>query len=129
MQSKLKQLGLPALIAYGALNTAYYCGAFLIAFWSYSAVSGGGAAPADLKGQFGQAALVFGVVYAGSQVTKLLRASSAIVLAPQVDRALSFLQRRLALRSQAQAAVIVTAACFLSAFVVFAGSVLLKAKL
>ena len=73
--AKLKQLGLPAIISYGLLNTLYYVCAFVIAFWSYSAVSSGSAPKPGLKGQFGQALVVLTVVWAGSQVTKVFRAS------------------------------------------------------
>jgi hypothetical protein len=127
---KLRQLGLPALISYGLLNTLYYVCAFIIAYWSYSAaVSSAAPTPAGLKGQFGQALIVLSVVWAGSQVTKVFRASGALLLTPQVEMLLSYLERKLRLGSQVQAAVLVTLLCFLLASFVLTSSVLIKATL
>ena len=72
---KLRQLGLPALISYGLLNTLYYVCAFIIAYWSYSAAVSSTAPKPGFRGQFGQALVVLSVVWAGSQVTKVFRAS------------------------------------------------------
>ncbi len=67
-------------------------------------------------------------MYAGSQVTKLFRASGALLMAPQVEKLLAFTQTKLRLKSQVQAAVLVTILCFALAFVTFTSSVLLKAR-
>ena len=66
------------------------------------------------------------VVWAGSQVTKLLRMSAALALSPASARLLRKVQSALRLKSQGQAAAIVTALCFLLALTVFSASVVIK---
>jgi len=86
----------------------------------------GGAPPQGLRAQYGQALLVLSVVWAGSQVTKLLRMSAALALSPACARLLRKVQSALRLKSQGQAAAIVTALCFLLALTVFSASVVIK---
>ncbi|GFS29736.1 hypothetical protein Acr_00g0039980 [Actinidia rufa] len=83
---KLKRYGISGILSYGLLNTAYYSTAFLLV-WFYVAPTPGkmgylAAAKRFLK--------IMAMVWAGSQVTKVVRAGGALALAPVVDRGLCF---------------------------------------
>lgn len=62
------------------------------------------------------------MVWAGSQVTKLLRAAGALALAPLVDGALDLAVERLKLRNKRQAFFLVVSICIAVALLLF-GSV------
>lgn len=126
LQSKLVSAGLPALISYGLMNTLYYVVAFSISYWSYGALGGQPSQTPGLRGQYRHALVIFSLVWAGSQVTKLLRLSVALVLAPTTAKILDLVQAKLGLRSQGQAAVVVTLLCLFFAFTAFSASVLIK---
>lgn len=66
-------------------------------------------------------------VWAGSQVTKLLRAGGALAMAPLVDRGLALLQQQLHLKTMQQAFVVVVAACLAVAGALFGFVVALHA--
>lgn len=66
---------------------------------------------------------VLAITWAGSQVTKVLRAGLALGLAPVVDRSLQWLTQRFQLRSKGQAVTYIVVACLLSAAALFAGIV------
>eukprot|EP00775_Hariotina_reticulata_P012466 gene12466-12601_t len=70
-----------------------------------------------------KAAEVFAIVWAGSQVTKLLRAAGALGLAPVVDRGLGLAVDKLQLKSKQQALVMVVVICVGLAAAVFASVV------
>uniref|UniRef100_M8CA54 Uncharacterized protein n=1 Tax=Aegilops tauschii TaxID=37682 RepID=M8CA54_AEGTA len=81
---QLKRYGAAGVLSYGLLNTVYYVTTFLLVWFHFS--------PAP--GRMGYAAAVerflklMAMVWAGSQVTKILRAGGALALAPLVDRGL-----------------------------------------
>jgi len=99
MFTRLKRYGISGILSYGLLNTAYYLTAFLLV-WFY-------VAPAP--GRMGYLAAVerflkvMGMVWAGSQVTKLVRVGGALALAPFVDRGLSWFTVKLKFESQGKA--------------------------
>ncbi len=70
---------------------------------------------------------VFAMVWAGSQVTKLLRAGGALALAPLVDSGMGWIQQRLRLRSKRQVCVLIVATCLLLAAALFGTVVVLHA--
>ncbi|CAA6664656.1 unnamed protein product [Spirodela intermedia] len=86
LMEKLRRYGIAGVLSYGLLNTVYYLISFL-SVWLYFA-------PAP--GKLGYAASVervlkiMAAVWAGSQVTKLLRAAGALALAPLVEKGLSW---------------------------------------
>lgn len=83
-QLVLTQYGIAGLAAYGLMNALYYSCALLATYWSVGVPTGLGRVAA-LK----RVAGVMGVVWVGSQVTKLPRAAGAATLAPLMDRVLS----------------------------------------
>ncbi|XP_010517180.1 PREDICTED: uncharacterized protein LOC104792676 isoform X6 [Camelina sativa] len=96
---KLKRYGLSGILSYGLLNTVYYSTAFLLV-WFYVAPEPGkmgylAAAERFLK--------VMAMVWAGSQVTKLIRIGGAVALAPIVDRGLSWFTVKCKFESQGKA--------------------------
>ncbi|XP_078444498.1 uncharacterized protein LOC144713704 isoform X2 [Wolffia australiana] len=115
MMEKLKRYGVAGVLSYGLLNTVYYLTAFLIV-WLYLA-------PAP--GKMGYAASVkrflkiMAAVWAGSQVTKLLRAGGALALAPLVDKGLSWFTAKFKFNSKGKAFAAIAGGCFGLAFVLF----------
>ncbi|CAE6037557.1 unnamed protein product [Arabidopsis arenosa] len=96
---KLKRYGVSGILSYGILNTVYYSTAFLLV-WFYVAPAPGkmgylAAAERFLK--------VMAMVWAGSQVTKLIRIGGAVALAPIVDRGLSWFTVKCKFESQGKA--------------------------
>ncbi|CAA7052101.1 unnamed protein product [Microthlaspi erraticum] len=96
---KLKRYGVSGVLSYGLLNTVYYTIAFLLV-WFYVAPAPGkmgylAAAERFLK--------VMAMVWAGSQVTKLMRIGGAVALAPIVDRGLSWFTVKCKFESQGKA--------------------------
>ncbi|KAL0007325.1 hypothetical protein SO802_008827 [Lithocarpus litseifolius] len=93
---KLKRYGISGILSYGLLNTAYYLSTFLLV-WFYVA---------PVPGRMGYLAAVerflkvMAMVWAGSQVTKLIRAGGALALAPFVDRGLSWFTLKFKFESQ-----------------------------
>ncbi|CAM6101798.1 unnamed protein product [Calypogeia fissa] len=115
MVNNLKRYGLAGILSYGLLNTIYYLGTFLFV-WLYVSPSPGGLG-------FGPAAQrflkVFAAVWAGSQMTKLLRAAGALSLAPIVDRGLNWYTQRFNFNSRETAFSFLVGACFGLAALVF----------
>ncbi|PIN00111.1 hypothetical protein CDL12_27389 [Handroanthus impetiginosus] len=62
---------------------------------------------------------VMAMVWAGSQVTKLIRAGGALALAPFVDRGLSWFTVKLGFESQGKAFMAIAGLCFGLAFLMF----------
>ncbi|KAK9064342.1 hypothetical protein SSX86_015723 [Deinandra increscens subsp. villosa] len=112
---KLRRYGISGILSYGLLNTAYYLTAFLVA-WFYIA-------PAPGKMGYWTAVKRFvklmAMVWAGSQVTKLLRAGGALALAPVVDIGLTWFMAKYKFKSQAKAFTVIVACCFGLAAVLF----------
>ncbi|XP_062173844.1 uncharacterized protein LOC133879338 [Alnus glutinosa] len=115
MLKRLKRYGISGILSYGLLNTAYYLTAFLLV-WFY-------VAPAP--GRMGYLAAVerflkvMAMVWAGSQVTKLVRAGGALALAPFVDRGLSWFTVKLKFESKGKAFMAIVGFCVGLAIVLF----------
>ncbi|XP_015578756.2 uncharacterized protein LOC8276335 isoform X2 [Ricinus communis] len=115
MLKKLKRYGVSGILSYGLLNTAYYLTTFLLV-WFY-------VAPAP--GKMGYFAAVerflkvMAMVWAGSQVTKLIRAGGAVALAPFVDRGLSWFTLKFKFESQGKAFMAIVGFCLGLAFILF----------
>ncbi|KAK7401411.1 hypothetical protein VNO78_12860 [Psophocarpus tetragonolobus] len=96
---KLRRYGVSGILSYGLLNTAYYLTTFLFV-WFFIA-------PAPAKMGYLAAVKrflkVMAMVWAGSQVTKLVRAGGALALAPFVDRGLSWFTEKFKFQSQGKA--------------------------
>ncbi|XP_042492346.1 uncharacterized protein LOC122071926 isoform X2 [Macadamia integrifolia] len=111
----LRRYGISGILSYGLLNTIYYLTTFLI-FWFY-------VAPAP--GRMGYAAAVkrfikvMAMVWAGSQVTKLVRAGGAVALAPTVDKGLSWFTMKFKFESQGKAFMAIVGLCFGLALMLF----------
>lgn len=115
MLSRLKKYGMSGILSYGLLNTVYYTCTFLFV-WLY-------VTPAP--GRMGYVAAVerflktFAMVWAGSQVTKIVRAGGALALAPFVDRGLSWFTIRFKFESKGKAFITIVGLCFGIAFLMF----------
>ncbi|CDP20813.1 unnamed protein product [Coffea canephora] len=112
---RLKRYGVAGVLSYGLLNTCYYLSTFLFV-WLYVAPAPGrmgyvAAAERFLK--------ILAMVWAGSQVTKLIRAGWALALAPAVDRGLSWFTIKYKFKSQGKAFMAIAGFCFGLAFMVF----------
>ncbi|KAL6133049.1 hypothetical protein ACLB2K_065286 [Fragaria x ananassa] len=121
--TKLRRYGIAGLLSYGLLNTAYYLTTFVIV-WFYVAPAPGrmgylAAAQRFLK--------IMAMVWAGSQVTKLIRAGGALALAPFVDRGLSWFTVKFHFKSQGKAFAAIVGVCLGLALVLFFAVTLLSA--
>ncbi|KAL3829835.1 hypothetical protein ACJIZ3_018637 [Penstemon smallii] len=120
---RLKRYGIAGILSYGLLNTAYYLTTFLVV-WFY-------VTPAP--GKMGYLAAVerflkvMAMVWAGSQVTKIVRAGGALALAPFVDRGLSWFTGKFGFESQGKAFMAIAGLCFGLAFLLFIVVTLLSA--
>jgi hypothetical protein len=121
----LRAYGLAGVLSYGLLNTLYYSVAFLVAWTTVvQAPSGLGYAAA------GKAfAKTFVLVWAGSQLTKPLRAAGAVVGAPLAKRLLGAVRGRLppGWATDGSAFAVLVLGCLLVACALFAGIVVLSA--
>ncbi|WIA36704.1 hypothetical protein OEZ86_007980 [Tetradesmus obliquus] len=115
LREQLQSLGLAGVVAYGLFNTLYYTVAFLVVWFTVANVPAGLGAQAAMR----KAAEVFALVWAGSQVTKLLRSGGALAFAPVVDKGLEAAVAKLRLKSKQQAFALVVAACLALAAAVF----------
>lgn len=142
---RLKSYGFAGVLSYGLLNTAcvacgmlaqpvphsqrpfccsYYSVAFLFA-WTTIVQAPHGKGVAEAAQAFVK---TFALVWAGSQVTKPLRAAIALVLAPAAKLLLAFVQALLPSRSSEGAAFgVCVLACVTIAAALFAGVVLMSA--
>ncbi|KAH0981435.1 hypothetical protein GBA52_008612 [Prunus armeniaca] len=93
---KLRRYGISGLLSYGLLNTAYYLTTFLLV-WFYVAPAPGRMGYVPAVQRFLK---IMAMVWAGSQVTKLVRAGGALALAPLVDRGLSWFGAKFHFESQ-----------------------------
>nr|CAD1826139.1 unnamed protein product [Ananas comosus var. bracteatus] len=126
---KLKRYGTAGVLSYGLLNTVYYLSTFLLV-WFYFA-------PAP--GRMGYAAAVdrflklMAMVWAGSQVTKILRAGGLVhspyllTSTPFVDRGLSWFTVKFKFESETKAFAAIAGLCFGLALLLFLGLTLLWA--
>nr|QGN65380.1 E2F-related protein [Oryza meyeriana var. granulata] len=120
---KLKRYGAAGVLSYGLLNTVYYITTFLLVWFYFS--------PAP--GKMGYAASVerflklMAMVWAGSQVTKILRAGGALAMAPFVDRGLRWFTVRFNFKSEGKAFATIVGFCFALAALLFFGLTILWA--
>lgn len=121
ISTRLAAAGLAGIVAYGIFNTLYYTVAFIMVFKLAKVPSGQGLAASAQA-----TAKILAVVWAGSQVTKLVRAGAALLAVPFVDALLSFIKRKFGLDSKRDAFLrVIFPACILVAVVLFGGVTLL----
>jgi uridine phosphorylase len=121
MAAKVQALGLAGVTAYGIFNTLYYTLAFTVAWYFQKVPEGVG-----LMGTAKVAAKVMGVVWAGSQVTKLLRFGLAIAAAPKVDIFMKWTAEKTGKSYQATFGI-VTGGCLLTSLALFGAMIASKA--
>ncbi|XP_061357297.1 uncharacterized protein LOC133301656 isoform X2 [Gastrolobium bilobum] len=112
---KLRRYGVSGILSYGLLNTAYYLTTFLFV-WFYIAPAPGKMGYLAAVERFLK---VMAMVWAGSQVTKLIRAGGALALAPFVDRGLSWFTNKFKFQSQGKAFMAIVGFCVGLALIVF----------
>eukprot|EP00250_Pteridium_aquilinum_P015927 c22843_g1_i1 orf=116-784(-) len=112
---KLRRYGVAGVLSYGLFNTAYYLGTFLFV-WFYISPAPSGLGYRAAAERFIK---LFALIWAGSQVTKLLRAGCALALAPAIDRGLTWLTDHSRFQSRAQVFEVIVASCFGLAVAVF----------
>ncbi|KAI4323628.1 hypothetical protein L6164_023219 [Bauhinia variegata] len=112
---RLRRYGVSGILSYGLLNTAYYLTTFLFV-WLYIAPSPGKMGYLAAVERFLK---VMAMVWAGSQVTKLIRAGGALALAPFVDRGLSWFTVKFKFESQGKAFMAIVGFCFGLAVILF----------
>ncbi|XP_058722120.1 uncharacterized protein LOC131593571 isoform X2 [Vicia villosa] len=115
IMKKLKRYGVSGILSYGLLNTAYYLTTFLFV-WFYIAPAPGKMGYRPAVERFLK---LLAMVWAGSQVTKLLRAAGALALAPFVDRGLTWFTNKFKFQSQGKAFAAIVGFCFGLALIVF----------
>ncbi|KAG5021088.1 hypothetical protein JHK87_016943 [Glycine soja] len=112
---KLRRYGISGILSYGLLNTAYCLTTFLFV-WFYIA-------PAPAKMGYGAAVKrflkVMAMVWAGSQITKLVRAGGALTLTPFVDRGLSWFTHKFKFQTREEAFMAIVGLCLGLAVIVF----------
>ncbi|GER30114.1 mitochondrial glycoprotein family protein [Striga asiatica] len=113
--TRLKRYGISGILSYGLLNTVYYLTTFLVV-WFYVAPAPGRMGYLACVERFVK---VMAMVWAGSQVTKLIRAGGALALAPFVGRGLSWFTVKFGFKSQGKAFVVIAGLCFGLAFLMF----------
>ncbi|KAL1338695.1 hypothetical protein HN51_033300 [Arachis hypogaea] len=113
--TKLRRYGISGILSYGLLNTAYYLTTFLIV-WFYIAPAPGRMGYLAAVERFLK---VMAMVWAGSQVTKLIRAGGALALAPFVDRGLSWFTAKFKFQSQGKAFMTIVGFCVGLAIILF----------
>lgn len=132
LKDKLASTGRAGLLAYGILNFAYYSIVTAVT-WHLTMTKYPIAAGLDFSRriQLTMAKLgsVAGIVWAGSQVTKVFRLSGAVVLAPSVDNLMAWCQMKFKLKSRNNAfwAIVAvlwsTLLIFYSALIVYGAAV------
>lgn len=95
---RLKRAGRSGVLAYGALNAAYYATAFAIAAHASTQTRA-----TSVQASLGNATKLLAIVWAGSQATKPLRAALAVGLAPACAAWLRAVQRATGIKTEAKA--------------------------
>ncbi|KAJ9685222.1 hypothetical protein PVL29_017304 [Vitis rotundifolia] len=137
---KLKRYGISGILSYGLLNTAYYLTTFLLVWFYIAPAPGRMGYWRQLKGKnlfqkvsfctsfskyldiwnpIGRFVKIMAMVWAGSQVNKLVRAGGALALAPIVDRGLSWFTVKFKFESQGKAFMAIVGFCFGLALILF----------
>ncbi|ONK66109.1 uncharacterized protein A4U43_C06F4240 [Asparagus officinalis] len=119
----LKRYGIAGVLSYGLLNTMYYLATFLLV-WFYFAPAPGRMGYAAAVERFLK---VMAMVWAGSQVTKIIRAGGALALAPFVDKGLSWFTIKFNFESKGKAFAAIAGMCFGLALLLFVGLTLMWA--
>jgi hypothetical protein len=132
LKEKLASTGRAGLLAYGLLNFAYYSIVTAVT-WHFSMSKYPLAPGLDFSRRIqltvAKLGSVAGIVWAGSQVTKIFRMSGAVVMAPVVDNLMAWCQTKFNLKSRngafwAIVAVLwTTLIIFYSALVVYGAAV------
>jgi hypothetical protein len=139
---RLRQAGSAGLLAYGVLNAAYYSLAVALLWWhtgggtrgpaasvaTATAATATATAATGVKATAQRFAKVLALAWAGSQVTKPLRAGGAVLLAPAMGRVMDSVQRRLGLKRRGDTVPVIVAALLLVTGAVF-GSLILQGTL
>ena len=103
LKAKLTSTGRAGLLAYGMLNFAYYSIVTAVA-WYFAMTKYPFPAGLDFSRRIqltvAKLGSVAGIVWAGSQVTKVFRLSGAVVLAPVVDNLMAWCQTKFNLKSR-----------------------------
>ncbi|KAL1831930.1 uncharacterized protein LOC108194594 isoform X2 [Daucus carota subsp. sativus] len=115
MLEKLRSYGLAGLLSYGLLNTAYYSFTFLLVWFYVVPAPGKLGYLASVKRFF----KLLAMVWAGSQVTKLIRAAGALALAPFVKKGLSGFTLKFKFQSEGKAFMAIVGCCFGLAMAIF----------
>ncbi|XP_010917194.2 uncharacterized protein [Elaeis guineensis] len=123
LMQRLKRYGVAGILSYGLLNTIYYLTTFLLV-WFYFAPAPGRMGYVAAVERFLK---VMAMVWAGSQVTKIVRAGGALALAPFVDRGLSWFTVKFNFESEGKAFAAIAGLCFGLALLLFFGLTLLWA--
>ncbi|XP_044392134.1 uncharacterized protein [Triticum aestivum] len=114
---QLKRYGAAGVLSYRLHNIVYYVTTFLLVWFHFS--------PAP--GRMGYAATVerflklMAMLWAGSQVTKILLAGGALALAPLVDRGVRWFTVKFNFQSEGKAFATIVGLCFALAALMFAG--------
>ncbi|KAJ6805062.1 uncharacterized protein M6B38_181985 [Iris pallida] len=119
----LKTYGVAGVLSYGLLNTLYYLTTFLLV-WFYFAPAPG---KMGYRAAVERFLKVMAMVWAGSQVTKIARAGGALMMAPFVDRGLSWFTIKFKFESKGKAFAAIAGMCFGLAALLFFGLTLLWA--
>lgn len=144
--AKVRQAGSAGLLAYGMLNAVYYSLAVSL-LWVYTGggtrglpyssstviaavatTAGGGGGGGGVKATAQRFVKVLALAWAGSQVTKPLRAGGAVLLAPAMGRVMDSVQRRLRLKRRGDTVPVIIAALVLVTGGVF-GALILQGTL
>ncbi|XP_042442932.1 uncharacterized protein LOC122027985 isoform X1 [Zingiber officinale] len=123
IMQRLKRYGVAGVLSYGLLNTVYYLTTFLLVWFYFSPAPGKMGYPAAVK----RFLKMMAMVWAGSQVTKIIRAGGALALAPVVDRGLSWFTVKFNFESEGKAFAAIACVCFGLALSLFFGLTLLWA--
>ena len=127
LKEKLTSAGTSGLLAYGILNFLYYSIVTAITWhltMSRYPIAAGVVFSRRIQLTIAKLGSVAGIVWAGSQVTKIFRISGAIVMAPVVDKLMIGWQQKFKLKSRNDAFWAIVA-CLWSVLIVFYGSLIL----
>eukprot|EP00899_Mesostigma_viride_P004406 jgi/Mesvir1/13967/Mv12430-RA.1 len=115
--------GVAGVLSYGLFNTLYYIGAFLFV-WIYVVKVPRGLGVLAASQKF---VSVMAIVWAGSQLTKLVRAGGALLCAPLMDRLIDATQRVFSLRQRSHAFAAICGVCWVLFVVLFTAIILIWA--
>ena len=128
LKDKLASTGRAGLLAYGILNFLYYSTVTAVT-WRLlllrsPVVEPGLAFAQRVQATAAKLGSVAGIVWAGSQVTKVFRLSGAVVMAPAVDTLMSWTQAKFRLSSRNAAFWAIIRALWGTLFVFYGGLIL-----